>query len=145
ELLDLPDLQVAVGVGNHDAVWKPTLQCFTADGRPVAYVKVGLGPVATHLVETERAALAAWDEADDPRLVVPGLLASSEWNGSPIICPRPMPDDAARLPPGPVGPWPVRLLDPALPDAPPGASDWWTSRTERFADHPDVGELLAAV
>lgn len=145
ETLGEPDLQVAVGVGNHDAVWKPTLQCFTPDGLPLAYVKVGLGPVGDHLVTTEREALEAWSRADDPRIVVPDLLSAVEWRGIPIICTAPMPPDVARLPPGPVSPWPVRLLDPPLQSAPLAEVGWWTRRTAQHRETPDVGALLSAV
>lgn len=145
EVLDAPDIQVAIGVGNHDAVWKPTLQCFAPDGTPVAYVKIGLGPIGAHLVTTEREALAAWTEADDPRLVVPRLLASTAWEGSPIICTEPMPADVSRLPPGPMSPWAVRLLDPPLPDVPVSEAPWWTDRATRHANDPEVADLLDAI
>lgn len=145
DLLGEPDVQVAVGVGNHDAVWKPTLQCFTPDGEPVAYVKVGLGPVAAELVTTERAALEAWDRLDDPRLVVPGLLATTVWEGTPIICTQPMPVDVRRLPPGVISPWPVRLLDAPLPDQPITAAPWWTERTRRHDGDAEVAGLLAVI
>jgi hypothetical protein len=144
-LLDTPDLQVAVGVGNVDHVWKPTLQCFTPDGEPVAYAKVGTGPVGAHLVAHERPVLEAWAAADDPRLVVPRILAATSWRGRPVICCEPMPVDARRLPPGPVSAWPVRQLDPPEPDRPLVAAPWWTGRLAAHADHPDVGPLLEAV
>lgn len=144
-LLDTPDLQVAVGVGNVDHVWKPTLQCFTPAGEAVAYVKVGTGPVGAHLVAHERPVLEAWAAADDPRLVVPRVLAATDWHGAPVICCEPMPADARRLPPGSVSAWPVRQLDPPEPDRPVAGAAWWTDRADRDADHPDVGPLLAAV
>lgn len=57
DLLDTPRLQVAVGIGNVDDVWKPTLQCFTPTGEPTAYVKIGVGAVGAHLVSHERLVL----------------------------------------------------------------------------------------
>ncbi len=147
EVLGEPDLQVAIGVGNHDEVWKPTLQCFTPDGDPVAYVKVGLGPVGAHLVATERNALERWEDHDDPRLVVPGLRAATTWDGHPVICTEPMPLDVRRVPDGPIGAWPVRLLDPPLPDRPIGEAPWWTERVARHSTDADadVAEVLATI
>ncbi len=145
EVLGTSDLQVAVGVGNHDAVWKPTLQCFDPTGEPLAYVKVGAGPVGARLVSTEQAALAAWGVAEEPRLVVPGLVATTTWRDMPIICTEPMPGDVARLPPGRVSPWPVRLLDAPLPDGPLEGSSWWVDRVVRHRGDRQVSALLDAV
>jgi hypothetical protein len=145
DLLHTPDLQVAVGVANVDQVWKPTVQCFTPDGEPVAYAKAGVGPVGAHLVSRERPVLEAWAAADDPRLVVPGLVATTTWQGHPVICCEPMPADVRRLPVGPVSAWPVRLLDPPEADRPLHAATWWTDRVADHGDHPVVGPLLDAV
>jgi hypothetical protein len=141
-LLGVDDLQVAVGVGNHDAVWKPTLQCFTPAGEPVAYVKVGLGAVADLLVTTERDALERWEHHPDPRLVVPNLLAATTWQDHPVICTAPMPADVRRLPAGATSPWPVRQLDPPLPDGSVATAPWWTERRREHADVPEVDDLL---
>ncbi|MCB0986784.1 MAG: hypothetical protein H6519_00080 [Microthrixaceae bacterium] len=145
QTLGVEDLQVAVGVGNFDAVWKPTLQCFTPDGEPVAYVKVGVGPVGAHLVARERPVLEAWTEHDDPRLVVPRLLAVGSWRDHPLVACEPMPLDARRLPPGDVSAWPVRQMDPPLADRPLLDASWWTDRRRDFGDDGDIAALMDGV
>jgi hypothetical protein len=142
---DEPGVAVAVGLPRIDDVWKPTLQVFHPDGEPAAFVKVGLGPVGARLVEAEAAALAAWERAPDPRLVVPHLLAATRWRDLPLVVVAPLPLDARRLPPGPVSARPVRALDGepqrrALGDAP-----WWTARRAAEASGTPVGDLLASI
>ena len=138
-------LHVAVGLGNLDEVWKPTLQVFATDGTPLAYVKVGRGPIGAHLVSTELAALSAWATLDDPRLVVPGLIAAEPWNEMPLACTQPMPGDVRRLPPGPISAWGVRTLDDPIDPRPIDAAPWWTARVQRFADHAEIAPVLARV
>ena len=125
--LGQPEVAVAMGLGTVDAVWKPTLQVFTPDGSPLAFVKVGRGPVAAELVSREAEALARWAEHPDPRLVVPGLLGTTTWRGLPMVLVAPLPADARRLP-APVSPWPVRALDGPVPDTPLDRAPWWTTR-----------------
>lgn len=137
-----PGLAVAVGLGRRDEVWKPTLQVFRPDGTPAAFVKVGLGAVADELVSTEARALAAWGAHPDPRLVVPGLLADTTWNGMRIAVVAPLPDDARRLPPGVPSAWAVRELDgPAEPQSLVEAA-WWRSRRDACAHDARVDRLL---
>lgn len=135
-------LAVAVGIGQRDEVWKPTLQVFRPDGTPAAFVKVGLGPVAHELVTTEAATLRAWGEAPDPRLVVPPLLADATWRGIRLAAVGPLPLDARRLPPGPIGAWAVRDLDGPFRWQEPTEADWWTTRRTANADHAAVDALL---
>lgn len=127
--LDQEQVAVAVGLGVVDAVWKPTLHVFAPNGTPLAFVKVGRGPVAAELVGREAAALARWAAHPDPRIVVPDLLGATTWRGLPMVLVAPLPTDARRLP-GPVSPWPVRTLDDPLPDTALSDAPWWTSRVD---------------
>jgi hypothetical protein len=136
-----PGLAVAVGLGSIDEVWKPTLQVFRPDGAPAAFVKIGLGPVADHLVETEAATLAVWGRAPDPRLVVPELIAETRWNGLRIAVVAPLPEDARRLPPGLPSAWAVRQLEPETRARLTEAA-WWTGRRLACADQPEIDALL---
>jgi hypothetical protein len=139
------ELAVAVGLGRMDELWRPTLQVFDPDGEPVAFVKVGRGPLVSTLVTTEGAALRAWMAHDDPRLVVPGVLAETTWRDQPILAVAPLPTDVRRLPPGPIGATPVRTLDPPVPDAPVDRAPWWADRAARFDDDPEIGPLLRRI
>lgn len=146
-LLDDPEhghrLAVAIGLGHHDEVWKPTFQVFRPDGEPAAFVKVGLGPVADHLVATEAATLATWGHAADPRLVVPELLAESRWDGLRLAVVAPLPTDARRLPAGQIpAAWPAVELDGPVRELAPADAPWWQGRRAANADHPDIDALL---
>ena len=145
ELLGVANLQAAVGVGNFDPVWKPTIQCFDPDGTPLAYAKVGVGPVGSHLVQTETGVLTKWAEHEDPRLVVPRPLATTAWQGQPVVVCEPMPSDARRLPDGTISAWPARTLDDPIGDRPLQDATWWTTRTADHHDHPVVEPLMDAV
>ncbi|MCU1368829.1 MAG: hypothetical protein JWO77_23 [Ilumatobacteraceae bacterium] len=146
DLLDDPDeepgLAVAVGLRRIDEVWKPTLQVFRPDGTPAAFVKIGLGPVGDRLVSAEAAALAAWGDHPDPRLVVPDLIADTTWNDLRIAVVAPLPEDARRLPPGTPSAWAVRDLDGPEQHATLEAAAWWTERREACQDQPAIDELL---
>lgn len=140
-LLDEDEIAVGVGVGSIDEVWKPTLQVFATDGSPIAFVKIGLGPVARALVATEVDTLARWGAHPDPRLVVPGLLADTTWHDIPLAVVAPLPVDVRRLP-APVGAWPVRTLDGPATSARLDDAAWWHARVDRFGDDPDIRAIL---
>jgi hypothetical protein len=53
-----------------------------------------------------------------------------------------MPADVRRLPAGATSPWPVRQLDPPLPDGSVATAPWWTERRREHADVPEVDDLL---
>ena len=145
EVLGRDDLAVAVGLGRMDELWRPTLQVFAPDGAPVAFVKIGRGPVVSQLVRVEGDTLLRWMDHPDPRLVVPGVLAESTWRDQPILAVAPLPVDATRLPTGSIGAGAVRTLDPPLPDAPIADAPWWADRAARFADDPEIGPILARI
>lgn len=140
-----PGLAIAVGLARIDEVWKPTLQVFRPDGTPAAFVKIGLGPVGDRLVGTEAETLAAWAAHPDPRLVVPGLIADTTWNGLRIAVVAPLPEDSRRLPPGTPSAWAVRDLDGPEQHGPLGEAPWWTERRTAWADHPAVDRILSHI
>ena len=145
ELCGRDDLAVAVGLGRMDELWRPTLQVFAPDGTPIAFVKIGRGPLVSTLVAVEADALRRWMDHPDPRLVVPAVLAEGRWRDQPVLAVAPLPDDAARLPGGTIGAGAVRTLDPPLPDAPIEAAPWWADRVARFADDPEIGPILERI
>jgi len=139
------EVAVAMGLGTVDAVWKPTLQVFDTDGTPLAFVKIGLGPVAGALVAREAEALARWADHPDPRLVVPALLGTSTWRQIPLVMVAPLPPDVRRLP-APVSAWPVCSLDAPVSDGPLAVAEWWTTRRTAAEDaQPTVAELLERI
>jgi len=145
EVLGRDELAVAIGVGRMHELWRPTLQLFAPDGTPLAYVKVGYKPVDAAFVANEAEVLRRWSAKEDPRLVVPEVVAQSQWRGNEILLVAPMPEDVRRLPPGPVGAWGVRTLDEPLPDMPVAEALWWTERRKRFADDEQVDALLGRI
>lgn len=145
DALGVDTFDVAVGLGELDEVWKPTLQAFGPDGTPLAYVKIGRGPIGARLATTELDTLRCWAAAEDPRLVVPALVEAAPWNQMPLVCTLPMPPDVRRLPPGPVSAWGVRTLDPPIEDRPIDDAPWWTARLERFAQDPEIAPLLERI
>jgi hypothetical protein len=141
-----PALAVAIGLGQRDEVWKPTLQVFRPDGEPAAFVKVGLGAVADRLVATEVDALARWASEPDPRLVVPDLVADARWEGLRLAVVAPLPADTRRLPPGPApSAWPVRTGDGTPRTCRVADAPWWQARRAANAEHPEVDALLEQV
>ncbi|MGI8755453.1 MAG: hypothetical protein ACR2MB_06245 [Acidimicrobiales bacterium] len=144
--LGQPEVAVAVGLGVVDAVWKPTLHVFAPDGTPLAFVKVGRGPVAAALVARETAALRQGASHPDPRLVVANLMGSTTWRGLAMVAVAPLPTDARRLP-GPVSAWPVRTLDDPVPDGPLGRAAWWANHQRAAGTDGDAGleKLLQSI
>jgi hypothetical protein len=94
EILDEPDLTMAVGIHPWSPGRKPTLQLFGRDGRPLGYVKVGWSPLTRALVRNEARALAS---ASSLRAVSsPHLRWNGPWNGLDIVVSRPLPAGVRR-------------------------------------------------
>jgi hypothetical protein len=70
---------------------KPVLQIFDKDGRTLAFVKVGVGPLAARLVEREAAALASVAGAGLAHVDAPRLLHLGRWQDMPVLVTSPLP------------------------------------------------------
>ncbi|PWR09884.1 hypothetical protein DKT68_10710, partial [Micromonospora acroterricola] len=93
-------LLAACGVRPPDPNGKPTLQLFTADGRPRGYAKIGWNDATRALVTAEAAALRALRAvagvADHP--VPPGLLTETAWAGQVVAVIEPLPPEVRGVP-----------------------------------------------
>ncbi|SCE68684.1 hypothetical protein GA0070607_0376 [Micromonospora coriariae] len=93
-------LVAAFGVRPPDPNGKPTLQLFSADGRPRGYAKIGWNDATRALVTAEAAALRALREvagvADHP--VPPGLLTETAWAGQVVAVIEPLPPAVRGVP-----------------------------------------------
>ncbi|MFI5487174.1 hypothetical protein [Micromonospora echinaurantiaca] len=113
----------ACGVRPPDPNHKPTLQLFTADGRPRGYAKIGWNGATRALVTAEAAALR-----ELPALAgVPGhpaaprLLAETSWDGQVVALVEPLPPAVRGLPVGapPAIPALLAVARRGRPPAPP--------------------------
>ena len=150
ELLGRDDICVAVGLGNFDTVWKPTLQVMSLDGRPVAYVKVGWTPFTRTLVGNEAETLRAVEAAGSTELVAPGFLHHSIWRERTLVVVSPLPGDVRRIADDAQVPSPavVRGLGVVPTTTAFGSSSWWqrlAASVRKGAGHGSDAALAAAV
>ncbi|RKF26807.1 hypothetical protein [Micromonospora globbae] len=93
-------LHAGCGVRPPDPNHKPTLQLFTADGRPRGYAKIGWNCATRPLVTVEAAALRALaglaGVPDHP--ATPRLLAEVDWAGQRIAVVEPLPPRVRGVP-----------------------------------------------
>ena len=143
-LLDTADFGIAVGLGGGDELWKPTLQLFTPEGAPLAFVKVAHTDLTAHLVRTEGEALDVWSRVAAPALLVPTLVANTLWRERPLLVVAPLPVDSRRAADASVDATPVRALDPPLGDVPLEDSTWWRAR-RAVPVEPAVRDVLDEV
>lgn len=82
--------QVGVLLGPPRANAKPVLRVFDADGRTVAFGKVGHHDTSARLVRHE--AVVLHELADHPfrHLQVPHVIAAADWNGCPVLYQSPL-------------------------------------------------------
>jgi hypothetical protein len=99
QLLELPRMTMAVGIGARNAFRKPTLQLVAADGRSIGYAKLGCDEVTRGLVRNEARALAARTARPLARLATPRLLAHGAWNDLELVVSSPLPVKARRYRP----------------------------------------------
>lgn len=99
ELLDVPRVTMAIGLGARSAFRKPTLQLVAPDGRAIGYAKLGCSRVTRSLVRNEARALAARTARPLARLATPRLLAAGAWNGLELVVSTPLPVQARRYRP----------------------------------------------
>jgi hypothetical protein len=79
-------VDLSLGLGTARANRKPVLQAFDADGRSLAFVKIGVTPVTEELVQAEAAGLRRLGEAELPQLFeVPRLLHLGRWEGRSVV------------------------------------------------------------
>ncbi|MBQ1021079.1 hypothetical protein KBX71_24810 [Micromonospora sp. D93] len=100
EALGGTPLLAAFGVRPPDPNHKPTLQLFSADGRPRGYAKIGWNDATRALVTAEADALRALrtvaGAADHP--VPPGLLAELTWADQVVAVIEPLPPAVRGVP-----------------------------------------------
>jgi hypothetical protein len=79
-------VDLSIGLGTARANRKPVLQVFDAQGRSLAFVKIGVTPVTEVLVQAEAAGLRRLGEAELPSLFeVPRLLHHGRWEGRSVV------------------------------------------------------------
>lgn len=83
-----------VGVGSERVNRKPVVGVVDRRGRPVAFAKVGIGPVAATDVRTEAAALVRLAEVGWNRVRVPRLIDDAPWAGHPVLVATALPTSA---------------------------------------------------
>lgn len=89
---------VAIGVGRQGPNRKPTLQVFSPEGRPLAYVKIGWNAFTEGLVRNEAAMLRTVGEARPEGLAAPELLHAERRRGLEFCVAGPLPPGARRFP-----------------------------------------------
>lgn len=89
ENLGTGPLTAAIGIRLGDNR-KPTLQLFTAEGRPAGYAKLAWDESSRRFVETEIAALEALG-GGAAHASVPELLATGKWDSYPYLVTSPLP------------------------------------------------------
>ena len=132
------EVLVSMYLGAPRANRKPVLQVLTADGRTLAYVKVGVDPLTCRLVQDEAAALTALSAAGLRRATVPTVLHSGRWNGLELLVLSPLPVPGRRRPE------PAQLAAAqaeiaaigATPAAPLSRSPYWAALTDRVEALP---------
>jgi hypothetical protein len=100
ELLGEP-VVVSLGLGNRRANQKPVLQAIAADGRSLAFVKVGDNDVTRPLVQAEADALAHLAGLDLAGIEIPRVLHRASWRGLDLLVLSPLRTTARRR--GPAG------------------------------------------
>ena len=78
-------VQLSLGIGTARANRKPVLGAYGADGRALAFVKVGDTDVSTRHVRREAESLAELGRHDWSVIVVPSLLGIVEWRGFEVL------------------------------------------------------------
>lgn len=89
ELLGEP-VTFSVGIGTARVNRKPVLQVFGADGRTLAFAKVGDSPVARADVDAEARSLARVGERHWHRLVLPSVLHHGPWGAGSLLLLTPL-------------------------------------------------------
>lgn len=96
QVLDVRELQFAVGLSFTGVFAKPTLQVFDEVGRPLAYAKVGFDDPTRAVVRREAELLETL--AETAPVVVPALLYDGTWHGRHLTVTAPLPARTRRVP-----------------------------------------------
>jgi hypothetical protein len=75
---------------------KPVLQLLRADGRVLAYAKIGWNDLTRDLIANEHKALASWEGEPPTTFAVPRPLGSTMWNRHSILLVSPAPQRVFR-------------------------------------------------
>ncbi len=93
-----PDDRLGVLVGPPRANRKPVLRLLSADGRTLAFAKVGTTEVSSELVRREAAALAEVATLGWRSLRAPDVLRAGSWHGRELVVTSALAADAQRQP-----------------------------------------------
>lgn len=89
-------LTTSVHLGPPRANRKPVMTVVNADGRTVAFVKVGINPLTRSLVSAEGQALTRIDAAPIRSVEVPQVLHEETWMDLQILCLSPLDTSMAK-------------------------------------------------
>lgn len=140
---------LSVHIGPARANRKPVLQLLDAQGRTVAFVKLGTNDLTRELVRAEARALTALASSGLRHLRTPTVLATGQWHGHEVLAAAALPVEQARVPMDP-----RRLTDAmkevagmaGLQRQPLSDSRYWAGLRTRIAalTETDDGRALAA-
>ncbi|MEJ7707316.1 MAG: hypothetical protein WKF82_08585 [Nocardioidaceae bacterium] len=92
------DVAVAVHLGAPRANQKPVLELVALDGGVVAFGKLGINPLTDALVVSETGALRALANREFTHVIHPEVVASTGWQGHPLLLQTPLQVEHARPP-----------------------------------------------
>ncbi len=150
EVLGVPHVKLAVRAGRPRPNRKPVLQVSDANGRVLAFVKVGWNDLTCRLVRQEVAVLTRIGRLPTaPRsFLIPGVRWSGRWESVDLLVLEPLPALGAR-------PWRRQQAPPLAPAVEIGNlygcarhtledSQYWTSMSRRVADLGDGSSTALA-
>ncbi len=96
QVLGVPGLVAAIGIGNQGPTRKPVLQLFSRRGHPIGFAKVGWNAVTRELVRNEAEVLELLAEAPRRSLDVPRLIHQGTWRDLDLCVTSPLPPGVRR-------------------------------------------------
>lgn len=78
-------VQFSVAIGSKRANRKPVLSVFTESDDDVGFAKVGLTPLANHLIDHEASVLRSFEASQPKSFRPPRLLYHGAWRGSRVL------------------------------------------------------------
>lgn len=142
-LLGRDDIAFGVGIGRPDPTRKPVLQIFSFAGRPLGFAKLGWNAVTSGLVQTEAAALRAWQGRETRLVRVPRLMHHGRLGDLPLNVTAPLPSDVhahrgVDRPPPPEALWEVATFR-GVETVALGESSYWHQLRARLHAAIDTG------